>query len=127
MSEKEEMIELEGEATEARRGRLLRDVLDHHRRGIGSVSRSATALGSVARMRRRGTMRWFNAAKDLGGLRTDDGEWIEVPGAAFAPGEKPVARCAGKAIEFESLDGTVSGIEFVPELEQRRARRRRRG
>jgi hypothetical protein len=125
MSEREEKMDLQGEITEPLRGRLVRDRLDY-RPGLGSASRSLPALGSVARMRKRGTMRWFNSAKDLGGLRTDDGEWIEVPGAAFAPGEKPVARCAGKAIEFESLDGTVSGIAFVPELEQRRARRRRR-
>ncbi len=71
-------------------------------------------------------MLWFNAAKDLGVLRADDGERIEVAGAAFALGEKPVARCAGKTIEFESLDRVVSGIAFVPEIRPRRARPRHR-
>jgi hypothetical protein len=80
----------------------------------------------VARIGMRGTMLWFNAAKDLGALRTDDGERVEVPGTAFAPGEKPVERCAGKAIEFETLDGAISGIAFVPERSPRRARMRHR-
>jgi hypothetical protein len=71
-------------------------------------------------------MLWFNEAKDLGALRTDDGERIEVPGTAFAAGEKPVGRCAGKAIEFESLEGVISGIAFVPVADQRRARLHRR-
>ncbi len=74
----------------------------------------------------RGTMLWFNAEKDLGALRTDAGDRIEVRGAAFAPGEKPVERCAGKIIEFESLDGAVSGIAFLPEENPRRARMRHR-
>ena len=71
-------------------------------------------------------MLWFNPAKDLGALRTDAGERLEVPGAAFPAGEKPVGRCAGKAIEFEAVEGAVTGLEFVPEGSQRRARRRHR-
>jgi hypothetical protein len=71
-------------------------------------------------------MLWFNAAKDLGALRTDVGERLEVPGTAFLPGEKPVGRCAGKAIEFEAVEGAVTGLAFVPERSQRRARRRHR-
>ena len=71
-------------------------------------------------------MLWFNAAKDLGALRTDDGERMEVAGTAFSPGEKPVERCAGKAIEFEAIDGAVSGIAFVSEPSPRRARMRHR-
>ena len=74
----------------------------------------------------RGTMLWFNAAKDLGALRTDDGERMDVPGTAFMPGEKPVGRCAGKAIEFEVLAGAVTRLLFVPEPNPRRARMRRR-
>ena len=74
----------------------------------------------------RGTMLWFNVAKDLGALETDDGERIDVPGTAFVVGEKPVGRCAGKAVEFESLDGTVSSVAFVPEVSARRARLRHR-
>lgn len=74
----------------------------------------------------RGTMLWFNTTKDLGALRTQEGERIEVPGEAFAAGEKPVARCAGKPIEFESLDGAVTGIAFAAEPNPRRARTRHR-
>ncbi len=71
-------------------------------------------------------MLWFNAAKDLGALRTDEGDRIEVTGAAFSPGEKPAGRCAGKAIEFAAAEGDVTGIAFVRQGEQRRARLRRR-
>ena len=77
-------------------------------------------------MRMRGTMLWFNVAKDLGALRTDEGERLDVPGTAFASGEKPVGRCAGKPIEFESVDETVSDLRFVPEVSSRRARMRHR-
>jgi hypothetical protein len=91
-------------------------------RGVGSC----IALDSLCDVRRRGTMLWFNAAKDLGVLRTEDGERIDVPGAAFVPEEKPLGRCGGKTIEFDSREGTVSEIAFVEELSPRRARRRRR-
>jgi hypothetical protein len=77
-------------------------------------------------MRKRGTMLWFNAEKDLGALRTETGERIEVSGAAFAPGEQPTGRCAGAPIEFESVDRHISEIAFVQELDRRRARRRSR-
>jgi hypothetical protein len=73
----------------------------------------------------RGTMLWFNEAKDLGALRTDEGDRIDVSGAAFLPGERPFGRCAGKPVEFERLEGYVSGLAFLPELNPRRARRRR--
>jgi hypothetical protein len=71
-------------------------------------------------------MLWFNAAKDLGALRTDEGERIEVPGKAFAAGEKPEGRCAGKTVDFETGENGLSGIAFVPIASQRRARLRRR-
>jgi hypothetical protein len=72
-------------------------------------------------------MLWFNEVKDLGALRTDDGVRIELQGTAFLPGEKPVGRCAGRVVEFESLEGDLSAVAFVPELSPRRARLRRRG
>ena len=74
----------------------------------------------------RGTMLWFNVAKDVGALQADDGERVDVPGAAFSAGEKPVGRCAGKTVEFESLDGAVSSVAFVPHVSPRRARLRHR-
>ena len=46
----------------------------------------------------RGTMLWFNAAKDLGALRTDDGKRMDVLGTAFLRGEKPAGRCAGELV-----------------------------
>jgi hypothetical protein len=70
-------------------------------------------------------MLWFNQEKDLGALRTDDGDRIDVPGTAFLDGEKPFGRCAGKRVEFERLEGGVSALAFVPELNSRRARLRR--
>jgi hypothetical protein len=74
----------------------------------------------------RGKMLWFNAVKDLGALRTEDGERIEVPGTAFLQGEKPVGRCAGKEVEFEALDDQVTSLAFLPDSSPRRARLRRR-
>jgi hypothetical protein len=74
----------------------------------------------------RGTMVWFNAAKDRGVLRTDGGDQIDVPGGAFAPGQKPVERCAGKAVAFTARDGIVSAVAFLPEVSPRRARMRHR-
>ena len=71
-------------------------------------------------------MLWFNAAKDLGALRTDDGVRLEVGGAAFLPGEKPEGRCAGKPVEFDSLQSGVDRLAFVSDLDQRRARLRHR-
>jgi hypothetical protein len=71
-------------------------------------------------------MLWFNAVKDWGALRTDDGTRIEVPGDAFLPGEKPSGRCAGLEIEFQVLSSQISGIAFVPVAPQRRARMRHR-
>jgi hypothetical protein len=70
-------------------------------------------------------MLWFNQAKDLGALRTDDGDRIDVPGTAFLLGEKPVGRCAGKPVEFERLVEGVGAVAFVPDLNPRRARLRR--
>jgi hypothetical protein len=81
--------------------------------------------GSVP-YRGRGRMLWFNEDKDLGALRTDDGERLEVPGIAFGSGEKPIGRCAGRTIEFDSVAGAVTRLAFIPESSQRRARLRHR-
>ena len=78
------------------------------------------------RRRLTGTMLWFNAEKDLGALRTADGERIEVRGDAFAAGEKPVGRCKGMAIEFDASSGAIAEIAFPPEVVPRRARMRNR-
>jgi hypothetical protein len=83
-------------------------------------------LASAIRVVKRGTMLWFNTAEDRGELRTEDGERTVVAGTAFAADQKPGGRCAGKAVEFEALDGVVSAITFLPQPSQPRARRRRR-
>ena len=75
---------------------------------------------------KNGTMLWFNETKDLGALRTEDGERFDVPGAAFSPGEKPVGRCGGISVEFDTSGGVVSSVVFVPESNPRRARLRHR-
>jgi hypothetical protein len=70
-------------------------------------------------------MLWFNDVKDLGALVTEVGDRIDVPGAAFSPGEKPLGRCAGKEVEFEWLDDQLRALAFVQEANPRRARLRR--
>jgi hypothetical protein len=70
-------------------------------------------------------MLWFNEAKDLGALLTDDGDRIDVQGTAFLLGEKPLGRCAGRTVEFDRFEGGVGAIAFVTELNPRRARLRR--
>jgi hypothetical protein len=86
----------------------------------------STGMAGSAPPREVGTMLWFNEVKDLGRLEMAHGERVGVPGAAFLPGEKPVGRCLGKAVEFETVDGAVARVAFVPEISPRRARLRRR-
>ena len=81
---------------------------------------------SAAPIPMRGTMLWFNGAKDLGVLQTDAGERLDVPATAFSASEKPSGRCAGKPVEFVRADGIVSDVTFVPEGSSRRARLRHR-
>jgi hypothetical protein len=73
-----------------------------------------------------GTMLWFNVEKDIGALRTESGERLDVPGTSFAPGEKPLGRCAGMAVQFERDGDAVSGVTFVTSPVGQRARLRRR-
>jgi hypothetical protein len=75
---------------------------------------------------RRATLLWFNAEKDVGAARTEDGDLLDVPGDAFAPGEKPVARCAGRLIDVEVPDGVVTRVVFLEDANPRRARMRHR-
>ena len=73
-------------------------------------------------MRVRGTMLWFNSDKDLGALQPAKASGCTLR-EAFVPGEKPVGRCAGLEIEFDSRGTDVNEIAFVHELSPRRARR----
>jgi cold shock CspA family protein len=77
-------------------------------------------------MRMRGTMLWFNAAKDLGALQTEDGERIDVSGASFSAGQKPLGRCAGMAVQFERVEEAVTAVTFVSSPMGGRARLRHR-
>jgi hypothetical protein len=79
----------------------------------------------------RGTMLWFNEAKDYGFILTEEGERLSVLGPAFAGGERPKGRCAEAVVTFEVTESEgrrqADGVAFVPEVAARRARLRRRG
>ena len=79
----------------------------------------------------RGKMLWFNEKKDLGFIRTDDGERLSVLGPGFAGGKRPEGRCAQKEVEFE-IDATgaepqAENVVLVEADSPRRARLRGRG
>ena len=77
----------------------------------------------------RGTMLWFNDDKDFGVIEAADGERLQVEGAAFAAGIRPVGRCRGTAVDFSVVEGDerhAEAVSFVPEAAQRRARRHTR-
>jgi hypothetical protein len=76
----------------------------------------------------RGQMLWFNEAKDHGFIMTDEGERLAVAGEGFAAGERPVGRCAHKAVSFE-IDASgetrqAQNVVFEREVAARRARLR---
>ena len=78
----------------------------------------------------RGTMLWFNEKKDLGFIRTDDGERLSVLGPAFARGKRPQGRCADAPVSFEineaGAERQAENFVFVEEEAPRRARLRGR-
>ncbi len=79
----------------------------------------------------RGKMLWFNEKKDLGFIRTDEGERLSVLGQAFAGGTRPEGRCAHKEVEFQ-IDATgaepqAENVVLVEADSPRRARLRGRG
>jgi len=76
----------------------------------------------------RGKMLWFNEKKDLGFIRTDEGERLSVLGPGFAGGKRPQGRCAHKEVEFE-IDATgaerqAGNVVLVEADSPRRARLR---
>ena len=75
-----------------------------------------------------GKMLFFNAEKDYGFIRTEEGERIAVNRAGFLSGEAPVGRCAGLAVELtpvETPEGRIAtAVSLVVEKEVGRARRR---
>jgi cold shock CspA family protein len=78
----------------------------------------------------RGTMLWFNNAKDLGFILTDEGERLSVLGPAFAQGLRPEGRCASSVVTFEINDDggdrQAENVTLVEEAAPRRARLRTR-
>ncbi|HEX6679744.1 MAG TPA: hypothetical protein VF063_03780 [Gaiellaceae bacterium] len=78
----------------------------------------------------RGKMLWFNEKKDLGFIRTDEGERLSVLGPAFTGGNRPQGRCAQAVVDF-AIDATedepqAKNVVFVEEDVPRRARMRGR-
>ena len=78
----------------------------------------------------RGKMLWFNEKKDLGFIRTDEGERLSVLGPGFEGGKRPQGRCAQAVVDFV-IDATGSerqakNVNFVEEDAPRRARMRGR-
>jgi hypothetical protein len=75
-----------------------------------------------------GKMLFFNAEKDYGFIRTEEGERIAVNRAGFLSGEAPVGRCAGLAVELtpvETPEGRIAtAVSLIVEKEVGRARRR---
>ncbi len=75
----------------------------------------------------RGTMIYFNEEKDVGYIRSEDGERVQVVRDNFLPGQAPVGRCNGLAVEFSLSDGQEPAAVEVSVIEDdnpRRARRR---
>jgi hypothetical protein len=78
----------------------------------------------------RGKMIWFNEKKDLGFIRTDEGERLSVLGPAFAGGKRPEGRCAEAVVDFVIDTGgderQAKNVILVEEDAPRRARMRSR-
>jgi hypothetical protein len=79
----------------------------------------------------RGKMLWFNEKKDLGVIRTDEGERLSVLGPAFAGGKRPEGRCAQKEVDFQidaaGAERQAENVVLVDADSPRRARLRGRG
>ena len=77
-----------------------------------------------------GKMLWFNAEKEHGFIRTEDGERLYVHRTGFLDEQAPVGRCAGKAVTFQrqvDAEGARAvGTSLLELAEPRRARLRHR-
>jgi hypothetical protein len=76
----------------------------------------------------RGTMLWFDEAKDFGFILTDEGERLYVDRDGFVNRAAPVGRCARLPVELnvDERNGKRIAVEvsLIREEPQRRARRR---
>jgi hypothetical protein len=77
----------------------------------------------------RGTMLWFNEAKNHGFILSEDGERLRVHRDDFLPGEVPVGRCATRPVVFtiSERDAQRIAVDVSMEEEQAAQRARRRG
>jgi cold shock CspA family protein len=77
----------------------------------------------------RGTMIWFNNAKDLGFIASAKGERLAVRGEDFRDGSRPQGRCGGRIVAFraegEGPGARALDVVFVDDAAPRRARTRR--
>jgi hypothetical protein len=77
-----------------------------------------------------GKMLWFNEKKDLGFIRTDEGERLSVLGPGFAGGKRPQGRCANAVVTFvineTGSDRQAENVVLVEDDAPRRARLRSR-
>ena len=76
----------------------------------------------------KGTMLWFDEAKDYGFVLTDEGERLRVDRDGFVDGAAPVGRCARRPVKLSvrERDGERIAVDvsLVAEESPRRARRR---
>jgi hypothetical protein len=101
---------------------------------VSDVSASDVETGSDRAADRRdgpavkGTMLWFDEAKDYGFVLTDDQERLRVDREGFVDGAAPVGRCARRPVELSvrERDGerVAVDVSLVTEEAPRRARRR---
>lgn len=70
-----------------------------------------------------GKMLWFNEAKHVGMIESDDGERFSVRREDFVDGA-PVGRCATLPVTFESIGSTAVNVRMSETGDVRRARRR---
>ena len=79
----------------------------------------------------RGTMLWFNEADDYGFISSVEGDQVAVHGSGFVDGLRPKGRCAGRAVTFsltaDEGEPKAEQVEFVPDVDSRRARLRHGG
>jgi len=79
----------------------------------------------------RGTMLWFNEARQSGVITAETGERFAVEGEDFAGRQPPRGRCRGTLVEFqvgETPEGRkAEQVALVPDANPRRARRRSAG
>jgi hypothetical protein len=75
----------------------------------------------------KGTMLWFDEAKDYGFVLTDDGERLRVERDGFVDGAAPVGRCARRPVKLSvgEREGERIAVDVSLVLEEspRRARR----